>query len=73
MDHIQVPNAKDESLSEDAMKYVQVGRQLIGLLLSLGVNLQSTVGPERLLVSGSCIAVRAKANWVLKTIIFNSK
>ena len=73
VNHIQVPNAREESLSEDAMKDVQKGRQLIGLLLSYGVNLQSTVGTERLLVSGRCIAMRAKANWVLKSVIFNTK
>ena len=71
--HIQVANAREEGLPEDAMENIQICWQLIGLLLSHWVNLQGTVWLERLLVSGSCIAVRAKANWVLKTVIFNAK
>ena len=73
VNHIQVPNAREKSLPEDAMKDVQKGRQLLSLLLRLGVNLQSAVRPERLLVSRRCIAMRTKANWVLKTVIFNPK
>ena len=73
MNRIQVPNAREKSVPEDAMKDVQKSRQLIGLLLSHEVNLQSTVGLESLLVSGSCNAMRAKANWVLKYLIFNPK
>ena len=73
MNHIQVPNAREKSLPEDAMKDVQKGRQLIGLLLHLGVNLQSAVRPKRLLVSRSSIAVRKEANQVIKPVIFNPK
>ena len=73
VNHIQVPNVREESLSEDAMKYVQKGRQLIGLLLHLGVNLHSSERPKSLLVSRSYLSVRTKANRVLKPMIFNPK
>ena len=73
VDHIQIPYTREESLLENAMKDVHKGRQRIGLLLSHGVNLHSTVGSEGLLVSGGCIAVRAEADWSLKPVIFHPK
>src|SRR3954471_7510419 len=50
VDHIQITDAREEGLSKDMMKDVQKGRQLIGFLLSHGVNLHRTVGPEGLLM-----------------------
>ena len=73
VDHIQIPDAREEGLSKDTMKDVQVGRQLIGFLLSHRVNLQSAVGLEGLLVTGVDIAVRAKADRSLKPMIFHIK
>ena len=73
VDHIQIPNAREKSLSKDVVKDVQKGRHLIGYLLSLGVNLLRTVGTEGLLVSGGDIAVRAEADWILKSEIFHPK
>ena len=73
MHHIQIPNARENSLSKDTAKDVQIGRQLIGYLLCLGVNLLRTVGPKGLLVSGGDIAVRTEADWILKPVIFHPK
>ena len=73
VDHIQIPDTREESLSKNAMKDVQKGRQLIGFLLRLGVNLQGALRPKRLLVSGGDIAVRTEADWMLKPVIFHPK
>ena len=73
MNHVQIPDAREKSLPEDTVKNVQKGRQLIGLLLSLGVNLHRTIGPKGLLVSGGSIAVRAETDWSVKSVIFPSK
>mgnify|MGYP006990213909 CR=1 FL=1 len=34
---VQIPDAREKSLSEDTMKNIEIGRQLIGLLLCLRV------------------------------------
>ena len=73
VDHIQIPNAREKSLMENTVKDVQIGRQLIGYLLCLGVNLLRAVGPESLLVSGGDIAVRTEADWMLKPMFFHPK
>ena len=52
VNHIQIPNTREESLTEDTVKNVQKGRQLICYLLSVRVDLLSAVVPEGLLVSG---------------------
>ena len=63
---VQIPDTREKSLSEDTVKDIQIGRQLIGLLLRLRVDPQSAVGPQSLLVSGVGAAVRAKADRRLK-------
>ena len=35
---VQIPDAREKSLSEDTVKNIQIGRQLIGLLLCLMVD-----------------------------------
>ena len=69
VDHIQIHDAREESLTEDTMKNVQIRRQLIGFLLGLRVDLQSNVGPEGLLVSGGNIVVRTEPDWSLEPVI----
>ena len=73
VDHIQIPDAREESLTEDTMKNVQIRRQLIGFLLSHWVNFHSAVGPKGLLVGGRIIAVRAETDWSLKPVIHHIK
>ena len=67
MNLVQIPDAREESLSEDTVKNIQIGRQLIGLLLRLMVDPQSAVGPQSLLVSGISATVGTKADRRLKT------
>ena len=45
MNHIQIPDTREKNLSEDTVKNIQKGRQLIRFLLRLRVDLQSAVGP----------------------------
>ena len=73
MNHIQVPNAREKSLLEDAMKDVHEWTQLIHLLLRLGVNLHYAIGLESFIVSRRFILVRTKANWVVNPLIFNTQ
>ena len=61
------------SLTEDTVKNIQKGRQLISFLLNLRVDLQRAKGPESLLVSGGDIAVRTEADWMLKPVILHPK
>ena len=68
---VQIPDAREKSLSEDTVKNVQIGRQLIGLLLRLRVDPQSAVGPQSLLVSGIGTTVGEKADSRLKSKIFH--
>ena len=42
---IQTPDTREKSLPEDTVKDIQIGRQLIGLLLRHRVDPQSAVGP----------------------------
>ena len=73
VDHIQIPNPREESLTEYAMKNVQIRRQLIGLLLSYWVNFHSALGPRGLLVGGRSVAVRAETDRSLKPVIHHIK
>ena len=67
MNLVQIPNMREKSLSEDTVKNIQKGRQLISFLLRLRVDPQSAEGPQSLLVSGVGVAVWAKADRRLKT------
>ena len=73
VDHIQIPDPREESLTEYAMKNVQIRRQLIGLLLSYWVYLHSVVGSKGLLVGGWSIAVRTETDRSLKPVIHHIK
>ena len=73
VNHVQIPDTREESLAEDTVKDVQIGRQLIGFLPGLRVDLPSTVGLEGLLVSGGNILVRTKTDWSLEPLIFHLK
>ena len=64
---VQIPNAREKSLSEDTVKNIQISRQLISFLLRLRVDPQSVVRPKSLLVSGIGATVGAKTDRRLKT------
>ena len=42
---VQIPDTREKSLSEDTVKDIQIGRQLIGFLLRLMIDPQSALGP----------------------------